>query len=154
MILKGNLIAAPKLGGLTVLPGGYLVLDDAGTIQGVYGEAQPFFQGQTVCDFGDKLILQSFADLHLHAPQYPMLGMGMDLPLLEWLNTYTFRMEAYFCLLYTSPRIWNTGASAADSALMAPEARSIWTAVSSMTNAGTMDSRIRSPFWPPSSRAE
>lgn len=96
MILKGNLIAAPKLGELTVLPGGYLVLDDAGTIQGVYGEAQPFFHGQTVCDFGDKLILQSFADLHLHAPQYPMLGMGMDLPLLEWLNTYTFRMEAYF----------------------------------------------------------
>ncbi|MFR6692608.1 MAG: hypothetical protein ACLUS6_00555 [Dysosmobacter sp.] len=33
--------------------------------------------------------MQSFADMHLHAPQYPMLGMGMDLPLLDWLNTYT-----------------------------------------------------------------
>ncbi|MCI8971561.1 MAG: amidohydrolase family protein, partial [Oscillibacter sp.] len=34
--------------------------------------------------------------LHLHAPQYPMLGMGMDLPLLDWLNTYTFPTEARF----------------------------------------------------------
>ena len=40
--------------------------------------------------------MQSFADMHLHAPQYPMLGMGMDLPLLDWLNTYTFRTEARF----------------------------------------------------------
>lgn len=40
--------------------------------------------------------MQSFADMHLHAPQYPMLGMGMDLPLLDWLNTYTFKTEARF----------------------------------------------------------
>ncbi|MDO4315348.1 MAG: amidohydrolase family protein, partial [Oscillospiraceae bacterium] len=36
------------------------------------------------------------ADLHLHAPQYPMLGMGMDLPLLDWLNAYAFPTEARF----------------------------------------------------------
>ncbi len=47
-------------------------------------------------DYGDRLIMQSFADMHLHAPQYPMLGMGMDLPLLDWLNTYTFPTEARF----------------------------------------------------------
>ena len=45
---------------------------------------------------GETLILQSFADLHLHAPQYPMLGMGMDLPLLDWLNAYAFPTEARF----------------------------------------------------------
>ena len=44
-----------------------------------------------ITDYGDRLIMQSFVDMHLHAPQYPMLGMGMDLPLLDWLNTYTFR---------------------------------------------------------------
>ena len=47
-------------------------------------------------DYGDCLIVQSFADLHLHAPQYPMLGMGMDLPLLDWLNAYAFPTEARF----------------------------------------------------------
>ena len=29
-------------------------------------------------------------------PQYPMLGMGMDLPLLDWLNAYAFPTEARF----------------------------------------------------------
>ena len=40
--------------------------------------------------------MPSFVDMHLHAPQYPMLGMGMDLPLIDWLNTYTFKTEARF----------------------------------------------------------
>ena len=41
-------------------------------------------------------MLQSFADLHLHGAQYPMLGTGMDLPLLDWLNAYAFPTEARF----------------------------------------------------------
>lgn len=49
-----------------------------------------------VIDYGDSLIMPSFVDMHLHAPQYPMLGMGMDLPLIDWLNTYTFKTEARF----------------------------------------------------------
>ena len=52
-------------------------------------------QGE-VQEYGDRLIMQSFADLHLHAPQYPMLGMGMDLPLMDWLHQYTFRTESRF----------------------------------------------------------
>ena len=52
--------------------------------------------GASVEDYGDCLIVQSFADMHLHAPQYPMLGMGMDLPLLDWLNAYAFPTEARF----------------------------------------------------------
>lgn len=42
------------------------------------------------------MVLQSFADMHLHAPQYPMVGIGMDLPLLDWLERYTFPNEARF----------------------------------------------------------
>ena len=51
---------------------------------------------EPVTDYGDRLILQSFSDLHLHGPQFPQVGMGMDLPLLDWLNTYTFPLEARF----------------------------------------------------------
>ena len=40
--------------------------------------------------------MQSFADMHLHAPQVPMLGMGMDLPLISWLSKYTYKTEARF----------------------------------------------------------
>ena len=96
MILKGNIIHAPRLGELTLAENGYLLLDEEGTIRGIFDELPPQAKNEPVCDFGDKLILQSFADMHLHAPQYPQLGMGMDLPLLEWLNTYTFPTEARF----------------------------------------------------------
>jgi len=96
MILKGNLIFTREAGRLTVLPRGGLVLDDSGVILDVLASVPDRPEGQVVCDCGDRMILQSFSDMHLHAPQYPMLGMGMDLPLLDWLKTYTFRTEARF----------------------------------------------------------
>ena len=94
-ILKGAIVSAPTLGRLEVTENGYLVAED-GKITGVFPALPERFSGAPVENCGDALILQSFADLHLHAPQYPMLGMGMDLPLLDWLNTYTFPTEARF----------------------------------------------------------
>lgn len=94
-ILKGNIIHAPTFGALEITEQGYLVLVD-GVIEGIYQELPPQHSDGTVHDYGDKLIMQSFADMHLHAPQYPMLGMGMDLQLLDWLNTYTFNVESRF----------------------------------------------------------
>lgn len=35
-------------------------------------------------------------DTHIHAPQYYNAGIGLDLPLLGWLNKYTFPTEARF----------------------------------------------------------
>lgn len=40
-----------------------------------------------------QFLLPGFIDCHIHAPQYPNLGLGLDLPLLEWLETYTFPLE-------------------------------------------------------------
>ena len=94
-IIKGTIVSAPALGRLDATPGGYLVAGD-GIIEGIYETLPERYAGAAVEDFGDALILQSFADLHLHAPQYPMLGMGMDLPLLDWLNAYAFPTEARF----------------------------------------------------------
>jgi len=94
-ILHGNLIHAPAFGELETVPGGYLVLED-GVLEGVYRALPEQYAACPVEDYGDGLIMPSFVDMHLHAPQYPMLGMGMDLPLLDWLDTYTFRTEARF----------------------------------------------------------
>ena len=95
IILKGTIVSAPALGRLEITPGGYLVAEE-GRITGVWPVLPERYAGAPVEDFGDALILQSFTDLHLHAPQYPMLGMGMDLPLLDWLNAYAFPTEARF----------------------------------------------------------
>ena len=88
-ILKGNIVSAPSPGRLDVTENGYLIAEN-GVITGVYPVLPEQYAGAAVEDCGDALIVQSFADLHLHAPQYPMLGMGMDLPLLDWLNAYAF----------------------------------------------------------------
>ncbi len=95
LILKGNIISAEKYGELNIVENGYLVSNN-GIIEGVFKTLPQEYQNNKIVDYGDKLIMQSFSDMHLHAPQYPMLGMGMDLPLLDWLNTYTFPVEANF----------------------------------------------------------
>ena len=94
-ILRGNIIDTPSMGKLETVERGWLGLED-GVVRGVWEELPEDWRQAPEEDYGQALILPSFADLHLHAPQYPMLGMGMDLPLLDWLNAYTFRTEERF----------------------------------------------------------
>ncbi|KAG0330618.1 hypothetical protein BG004_002066 [Podila humilis] len=44
----------------------------------------------------NQFIIPGFIDTHIHAPQYTFCGNGHDLPLLEWLDTYTFPRESKF----------------------------------------------------------
>ena len=104
-VLRGNIVHAPEMGRLDILEHGCLVLED-GAITGLYRQLPEELANAEVRDFGDRLIMQSFADMHLHAPQYPMLGMGMDLPLLDWLNTYTFPTEARFADVDYARRVY------------------------------------------------
>jgi guanine deaminase len=43
-----------------------------------------------------QYLLPGLIDLHVHAPQWPQLGLALDLPLEEWLQTYTFPLEARY----------------------------------------------------------
>lgn len=94
-VLKGNIVSAPELGRLDITEKGYMVLED-GIIVGVYDRLPEEYRNAPLEDYGDCLILQSFADMHFHAPQYAMQGMGFDLPLLEWLEKYAFPTEARY----------------------------------------------------------
>ncbi len=94
-LIKGHIIEAKTFGDPVITENGYIAVKD-GVIQGVYSEIPAEFAGANIEDYSDKLILQGFSDMHLHAPQYPMLGMGMDLPLMDWLKAYTFKTEARF----------------------------------------------------------
>ena len=104
-VLRGNIVHAPEMGRLDILEHGCLVLED-GVITGLYRQLPEELANAEVRDFGDRILMQSFADMHLHAPQYPMLGMGMDLPLLDWLNTYTFPTEARFADVDYARRVY------------------------------------------------
>lgn len=45
---------------------------------------------------GSQFLLPGFIDCHIHAPQVPNIGLGYDKPLLEWLDSYTFPLEAQY----------------------------------------------------------
>lgn len=110
-LLKGSIIHAPALETLETIENGALLLDDDGTIREVLHEAPADFDGR-VYDCSGQLIMQSFADMHLHAPQFPNVGMGMDLPLLDWLKTYILPWSRRSSPTSTTPAafiaVWRT----------------------------------------------
>jgi len=74
---------------------GYVISED-GICQGVYENIPEEFKDIVVYDYTGKLIIPGLIDLHLHASQYPFRATGMDLELLEWLDTYTFPEESQY----------------------------------------------------------
>ncbi|XP_061483972.1 guanine deaminase isoform X2 [Rhineura floridana] len=44
----------------------------------------------------NEFFMPGLVDAHIHAPQYSFAGTRVDLPLLQWLKTYTFPAEARF----------------------------------------------------------
>ena len=72
---------------------GYILVEDGLTKD--FSEENPD-KSLKLFDYTDKLIIPGLSDLHIHAPQYPNMGLGMDLELLGWLDTYTFPEESKF----------------------------------------------------------
>ncbi len=93
--IKANIVyAQPK--DFVCRENSYLVTEN-GVILGVFERELPEkYKDAKIEDFGDAILTPAFCDLHLHAPQFPMLGMGMNLQLIDWLNNYTFDIEAMF----------------------------------------------------------
>lgn len=94
-VAKGNICYSAEDMSLRVVKRGYLVCQD-GKSAGVYEELPADYQEYPVEDYGDQILIPGLVDLHVHAPQYAFRGLGMDLELLEWLNTNTFPEEAKY----------------------------------------------------------
>ncbi len=96
-IYRANIIHTPTPGRLEIIEHGYIVVKSNGFIEGVYKDLPSDLDWRRqVMDFGDKLLIPAFNDLHVHAPQYRNLGLALDLELLPWLNTYTFPEETKY----------------------------------------------------------
>ena len=52
--------------------------------------------GQLVRIAPDQVMIPGLIDLHVHAPQFPQLGNALDVPLEDWLQRYTFPLEARY----------------------------------------------------------
>ena len=102
-ICKGQLFFSTGPNGHRCIPDGFLVCT-GGTCQGAFPALPEAYRDLPLLDFGDRLIIPGLVDLHLHGPQFAYRGLGMDLELLDWLNTHTFPEEAKFRdLAYAGP---------------------------------------------------
>ncbi|MDD3339085.1 MAG: amidohydrolase family protein [Lachnospiraceae bacterium] len=94
-VIKGAFCYSRSKDELDVVSDGYLVCED-GISKGVFEELPEAYASYPLEDYTGCLITPGLTDLHVHAPQYAFRGMGMDLELLEWLNTNTFPEEAKY----------------------------------------------------------
>ena len=105
MILRGNIIWAAAPDRLEVRRRACLV-SHGETVAGVWDDLPPEYAGAPVEDWGEAVIIPAFCDLHLHAPQYPNRGVGYDRQLLDWLERYTFPLEARYEDAAFAQRVW------------------------------------------------
>ncbi len=93
--LKGDILWAESPKRMAVRRGQVLLCEN-GRVAGVFPQLPEAYAGVPVDEHGGRLIIPGLIDLHVHAPQFAFRGLGMDLELLEWLNTRTFPEEAKY----------------------------------------------------------
>lgn len=94
-ILKGNIVYSKNKDELRILKDHYLI-SEGSLVKGIFEQVPPEYAQVSVSDYGECLIIPGLTDLHVHAPQYTFRAMGMDMELLEWLETNTFPEEAKY----------------------------------------------------------
>ena len=94
-IYHANIVWSKNRDEFAVYRDSYIAVE-SGVVEGIYEKLPGKYAGAPLTDYGSSVIIPAFSDLHVHAPQYPQRGLGMDLLLSDWLNTYTFPQEARY----------------------------------------------------------
>ena len=95
LIVKGHFLYTRTAEKFTVHKDSFLVSVD-GRVEGIYRVLPEKFKEKHFQDYGNRLIIPGFVDLHLHATQFLQCGIGMTKQLLDWLEDYTFDLEKEF----------------------------------------------------------
>jgi guanine deaminase len=97
----GTFFHAPTHHALEVLED-VLILVENGEITAIIGREDPL-RPAIECEIETVVRLPQgsyglpgLVDIHVHAPQYPQLGLALDEPLEIWLDKYTFPLEAEY----------------------------------------------------------
>ncbi len=93
--IKGDICWSKSKTEFNSVSNGYLVCID-GVSEGVFEKLPEQYAGMRVIDHSGYLVIPGMTDLHIHAPQYAFRGLGMNLELLDWLNTRTFPEESKY----------------------------------------------------------
>ena len=112
-VFVGTAYHAPTPGELEVLVDAVIAVDASGRITAVEPMASAagtalVASARNVRRLGGReRLLPGLVDTHIHAPQWPQLGTGLDLPLERWLFEYTFPLESRFSDVGFAGRVWD-----------------------------------------------
>lgn len=105
MVVKGDIAFTSSKDKLDIYEDAYLIVED-GQVVKISKNLEESYKDYPVEDYTSKLIIPGFIDIHLHAPQYPNMGLGLDKELIPWLETYTFPEEEKYGDLEYSRRVF------------------------------------------------
>lgn len=103
--VKGTVFDAPKRGSVRVRDDLLVTIDAAGQITRTLDPSDSDYRetvtqlrrrGALVELSEGQYLFPGLVDLHNHAPQWPQSGKALDVSLEDWLNTYTFPLEARY----------------------------------------------------------
>jgi guanine deaminase len=94
-VIRGDICYSRNLSRLETFAGGYLVCLE-GKSAGAFPRLPEEYRSLPLIDYGGKLVVPGLTDLHIHAPQFSFRALGMDLELLDWLETRAFPEEARY----------------------------------------------------------
>ncbi|KAJ3604393.1 hypothetical protein NHX12_029134 [Muraenolepis orangiensis] len=103
-VFRGTCVHSTEQEALVILEDALLGVDSNGKISFVE-KGQELGKVSTKFGFTSRDVIQltpheflmpGLVDTHIHAAQYSFAGTALDLPLLEWLKTYTFPVESKF----------------------------------------------------------
>lgn len=94
-VIKGDFIYSNPDRSLNKHSDSYCVCID-GISQGIFNEIPQEYANLKLIDHSNYVIIPGLVDLHLHASQFNLRGLGMDEELLDWLKKYTFLEEKNF----------------------------------------------------------
>lgn len=106
MVLKGDIAFTPSKDKIEIHKNSYIVVEE-GKVIDICNELDNSYKDYPLKDFTGKMIIPGFVDLHLHAPQYPNMGLGLDKELLQWLDTYTFPEEGKYSDLDYARKVYS-----------------------------------------------
>ena len=112
LVVIGTAYHTPTPDRLEILENHLVAIDASGVIVGV-GPADTEQAAALVASArrvvhlsSSERLLPGLIDTHVHAPQWPQLGTGLDRPLEEWLFAYTFPLEARYRDEAFADRVW------------------------------------------------
>ncbi|MDR0376834.1 MAG: amidohydrolase family protein [Spirochaetaceae bacterium] len=94
-VIRGDICYSKDRSSLETVTDGYVVCL-AGKSAGVFSRLPGKYRSLPLKDYSNKLVIPGLTDLHIHAPQFSFRALGMDLELLEWLETRAFPEEARY----------------------------------------------------------